>query len=45
MVEAVVVIAITGIIAAMLAVFIRQPVQAYIDTTRRAGAAQCQPTR
>jgi len=36
MVEAVVVIAIAGIIAAMLAVFIRQPVEAYVDTTRRA---------
>ncbi|PKO89156.1 MAG: type II secretion system protein [Betaproteobacteria bacterium HGW-Betaproteobacteria-12] len=36
LVEAVVVIAIAGIIAAMLAVFIRAPVEAYIDTTRRA---------
>lgn len=36
LVEAVVVIAIAGIIAAMLAVFIRAPVEAYVDTTRRA---------
>lgn len=40
MVEVVVVIAITGIIAAMLAVFIRQPVQAYIDTSRRAALSE-----
>ena len=44
MVEAVVVITITGIIAAMLAVFIRQPVQAYIDTTRRAGLSELADT-
>lgn len=36
LVEAVVVIAIAGIIAAMLAVFIRAPVEAYVDTSRRA---------
>lgn len=35
LVEMVVVIAIAGIVAAMVAVFIRAPVQAYIDTERR----------
>lgn len=44
MVEAVVVIAIAGIIAAMLAVFIRQPVEAYIDTTRRAALSELADT-
>lgn len=36
LVEAVVVIAITGIIASMVAVFIRAPVQAYFDSVARA---------
>lgn len=36
LVEMVVVIVITGVIAAAVAVFIRQPVQGYVDTTRRA---------
>jgi MSHA biogenesis protein MshO len=36
LVEAVMVIAITGIIAAMVAVFIKSPVDAYFDTARRA---------
>jgi MSHA biogenesis protein MshO len=36
LVEMVVVIAITGIIAAAVAVFIRRPVEAYVDSTRRA---------
>lgn len=36
MVEAIVVIAVAGIVAAMLAVFIRHPIEAYVDTTRRA---------
>jgi len=36
LVEAVVVIAITGILAAIVAVFIRAPVQGYVDTARRA---------
>lgn len=36
LVEMVVVIAITGVIAAALALFIRQPVQGYVDAARRA---------
>jgi len=36
LIEAVIVIALTGIIAAMVAVFIREPVQGYFDTLRRA---------
>lgn len=36
LIEAVIVIALTGIIAAMVAVFIREPVQGYFDTVRRA---------
>lgn len=36
LVELVIVIAITGIIAAIIAVFIRQPVEGYMDLTRRA---------
>ena len=36
LVEAVMVIALTGIVAAIVAVFIRQPVQGYFDTVRRA---------
>lgn len=36
LVEAVIVIAITGIVAAMVAVFIRAPIQAYFDSARRA---------
>lgn len=36
LVEAVMVIALTGIVAAMVAVFIREPVQGYFDTVRRA---------
>lgn len=36
LVEATVVIAVTGIIAAMVALFIRAPVQSYVDATRRA---------
>ena len=36
LVEAVMVIAITGIVAGMVAVFIREPVNAYFDTQRRA---------
>lgn len=34
--EAVIVIAITGIIAAVVAIFIRVPIQGYVDTARRA---------
>ena len=37
LVEAIVVIVITGIIAAMVAVFIRSPVDSYVDAERRAG--------
>ena len=36
LVEAIVVIVITGIIASMVAVFIRSPIDAYVDTARRA---------
>ena len=36
LVEAIVVIVITGIIAGMVAVFIRNPIDAYVDTARRA---------
>jgi MSHA biogenesis protein MshO len=36
LIEAVMVIALTGIIAAMVAVFIREPVDGYFDTVRRA---------
>lgn len=35
LVEMIVVVAITGIIAAAVAVFIRQPVESYVDTARR----------
>lgn len=36
MIEAIIVIVITGILAAMVSVFIARPVQGYADTTRRA---------
>ena len=36
LVEMIVVIAITGILGAVVAVFIRRPVEGYIDTARRA---------
>lgn len=36
LVEAVIVIVITGIVAAMVAVFIRAPIQGYVDSARRA---------
>ena len=36
LIEAIMVIVITGIIAGMVAVFIRAPVEAYVDTARRA---------
>jgi MSHA biogenesis protein MshO len=35
--EAVIVIAITGVIAAVVAVFIRKPIEGYFDSVRRAG--------
>ena len=37
LIEAIVVIVITGIIASMVAVFIRTPVDGYLDAERRAG--------
>ena len=42
--EAVMVIAITGILASMVAVFIQGPVQGYFDTTRRAQLADTADT-
>ena len=42
--EAVMVIVITGILASMAAVFIRQPVDAFFDTARRAGLADAADT-
>lgn len=36
LVEAIAVIAITGVIAAMVAVFVRKPVESYVDAARRA---------
>ncbi len=44
LIEMIMVITITGIIAAMVAVFIRQPVEAYVDTARRAGLADIADT-
>ena len=44
LVEAVVVIVITGIIAGMVAVFIRSPIDAYVDTARRAMLADIADT-
>jgi MSHA biogenesis protein MshO len=44
LIEMIMVIAITGIIAGMVAVFIRQPVEAYVDTARRAGLADIADT-
>jgi len=44
LVEAIMVIVITGIVAGMVAVFIRQPVDAYIDTARRAALADIADT-
>jgi MSHA biogenesis protein MshO len=37
LIEAVMVIAITGILAAIVAIFIREPVEGYFDSVRRAG--------
>lgn len=42
--EAIVVIAITGIVAGVVAVFIQRPVQGYFDTTRRAQLADAADT-
>ena len=44
MIEAVMVIAITGIIASMVAVFIKTPVDAYFDSARRAGLTDAADT-
>jgi MSHA biogenesis protein MshO len=44
LVEAITVIVITGIIAAVVAVFIRDPVNAYVDTVRRAALADIADT-
>lgn len=44
LVEAVTVIAITGVIAAAVAVFMRLPVQGYVDTARRAELADAADT-
>lgn len=44
LVEAIAVIVITGIIAAMVAVFIRSPIEAYVDTARRATLADIADT-
>jgi MSHA biogenesis protein MshO len=44
LVEMVVVIAIAGIVASMIAVFIRSPVQAYFDTERRARLTEAADT-
>lgn len=42
--EAIVVIVITGIIAGMVAVFVRSPVEGYMDAERRAGLADAADT-
>jgi MSHA biogenesis protein MshO len=44
LIEMIMVITITGIIAGMVAVFIRQPVEAYVDTARRAELADIADT-
>ncbi len=44
LIEAIMVIAITGILAGMVAVFIKQPVDAYFDTVRRAELADIADT-
>lgn len=44
LVEMVVVIAIAGVVAAMVAVFIRSPVEAYVDTARRARLTEAADT-
>ena len=36
LIEAIIVIVITGILAGMVAVFIRAPIDAYVDSARRA---------
>lgn len=44
LIELITVIAITGIIASMVAVFIRKPIDAYIDTVRRAELTEAADT-
>ena len=44
LIEAIMVIVITGIIAGMVAVFIRQPIDAYMDTARRAALSDIADT-
>lgn len=44
LVEMIVVIVLTGIIAGMIAVFIRSPVEAYVDTARRARLTEAADT-
>ena len=44
LIEMIMVIAITGIIAGMVAVFIRQPIEAYVDSVRRAALADIADT-
>ncbi len=44
LIEMIAVIAITGIIAVMVAVFIRRPVEAYVDTNRRASLSDAADT-
>ncbi|MDR0577538.1 MAG: type II secretion system GspH family protein [Candidatus Accumulibacter sp.] len=44
LIEAIMVIVITGIVAAMVAVFIRRPIDAYMDTARRAALADIADT-
>ena len=40
LVELILVIVITGIIAGMVAVFIQKPIEGYFDTVRRAGLSE-----
>jgi MSHA biogenesis protein MshO len=44
LIEAIMVIVITGIVAGMVAVFIRKPIEAYVDTARRAALADLADT-
>ena len=45
LVEAVLVIVIIGIVGSIVAVFIRAPVQGYVDTVARAAGSHCCPHR
>jgi len=44
LIEAIMVIVITGIVAGMVAIFIRQPIEAYVDSVRRAELADIADT-